>query len=114
MRPLKTPELILSWLSIYSTDVIISNSLKSANVAFTSILITIQITGITAGSAFVVKNISMELEKWLFTSLVIFRHVNTVYCAVVAFFLRKQIPNIFSDLSKIYKARKIFFLQIIE
>lgn len=113
MRPLKTPKLILSWLSIYSTDAIISSSMKSVHVACTSVLITIQIIGITAGLAYVAKYISMELEKSLFTGLIIFRHVNTVYCAVVAFFLRKKIPNILFDLSEIYKARKILF-EIIE
>lgn len=108
MRPLVTPEYVLSWLCIYLPDATVTKSQKILHVSFTSTLLTIQTIGMAAGLMFAAKNISMELVKSLFESLISFNHGYTVYCALLAFILRKEIPNIFLHLSEIYKECKFF------
>lgn len=103
MKSLATAELVLAWLCLYTPDPNTNIWKKRAYIGFTSVIITVQIVGITAGIVFVAKFISVELEKCLFVSFVIFCHACTVYMALIAFLLRKQIPNIFWDLSEIYK-----------
>lgn len=106
MRPLATAESVLIWLCLYPPNKTISIWKRYAYIAFTTTMIIIQAAGITAGIVFVARFISVELEKCLFVSFVIFCHVCTVYMGFIAFLLRKQIPNIFRDLSEIYKERK--------
>lgn len=109
MKPLATAELVLTWLCLYPPDTNTNIWKKRAYTGFTSIIITVQAVGITAGIVFVTKFISVELEKCLFVSFVIFCHVCTVYMALIAFLLRKQIPKIFWDISEIYKECKFWF-----
>lgn len=109
MKPLASAEFVLTWLCLYPPDASTSIWKRRLFIAFTTLIITVQFIGITAGIVFVTKFISIELEKCLFVSFVIFCHACTVYMAFVAFLLRKQIPNIFRDLSDIYNQCKILF-----
>lgn len=125
MRPLATAEFVLTWLFLYPLNATTSIWKKMAYMTFTIVIITVQAFGIIAGIVFIAKfimvgnsqpsgstNNSLDLQKAIFVSAVVFCHACTLYMGFIAFLLRKKIPTIFSDLSKIYRECKIHIKSI--
>lgn len=106
MEPLATTKRILIWMSIHPT----ANSGEQSNkweslvrIVLPRVLLIGSLNTITACTAFIVKFMRIELEKCLFTFMGFFACCGGVYCMIIAYLSRPQVPDIFQKLSTIYK-----------
>lgn len=61
---------------------------------------------IAAYTAYIIENISNNLEDCLFTFMAFITCMGLIYTMILAFFTRHQVPSIFKQFASIYDDRK--------
>ena len=96
------------WICMYPIAKSPKTSLwkKIARILIVLMMIIITLCAMTAYMAFIIENISTNLEEYLFTLMAFLTCSGLIYSMIVGFFTRHQIPSIFEQLASIYDDRK--------
>lgn len=106
MNPLVSNQWVLMWLCVCPASESASANKKVAYVAFTLLFCITILSTVAANVTFVIKFISIDLEKSLYAFVYIIAFSGIIYVMIVALLYRHKINAIFVELSAIYKASK--------
>lgn len=111
MRPLATTKRILKWICMYpvekSSDTLLWKT--AARIMIIVMMFSITLFAIAVYAAFIIENMTTNLEDCLFTFMAFITCCGLIYTMIVAFFLRPQVPSIFGQIASIYDDRKYSF-----
>lgn len=109
MQPLKTAQRVLTWLCVYPADESASKWMKLAYlICYLSVLLG-NFGNLTAGAAYFVKYLSIDLEKALYAFSQMGALLTSAYIIVTLLLLRHRIVVVFDGLAKIYAECKYIF-----
>lgn len=108
MVPLVANQRMMSWLRLYPDEETSSNTQKVARIVFSVINLTIILSGGVSSFIYFIEFMSIDLERSLFAILQFLLTSAVLYSHITAFVLRKQIPSLRKNLSKIYRDCKFF------
>lgn len=107
MKPLKTCQRVLMWLSGVPPDESDSKGEKTQYILLTLIIITSHLLAAISGSAFIYRNISIDLEETLYSLFHTIGSWSTLYQCIATIVLRRKLNAIFTSLAKIYSESEI-------
>lgn len=108
MKPLVISHRILTWLCMCPADESTRRSTKIFYAIFGLTIFSINLCNISAGTAFVLKFISTDLESALYGVFNAIAPASMMYVMIATLFLRYEVKGIFDKLSRIYDASKHF------
>lgn len=108
MKPLVTNYRVLTWLCVCPPQDAISWSRKLAYITLIIAISMGSVIIIATSVAFFTRALPVDLEQCLFSLDQIVGYFGLTYLIVVAFFLRREIAELFGSLGRIYEASKIF------
>lgn len=112
MKPLETNRRLFTWLCICPPEINTSTKEKLSYVAFT-FSIFLAIIGVTiASTVFFLQIVSIDLEISIFALSQIINSISIAYVMVVIYIVRNRINDIFSGLTRIYRASKLVYFSI--
>lgn len=109
MKPLKTVQKLLTLLCLCTPDVGTSRWKRIAYFIVTCILISTQLFVCIESVAFLFNFKPKDFEHFLFAAAITLSRLSMLYIILIAILLWKEIPTIFSSLSKIYEESKDFY-----
>lgn len=109
MRPLATTQQMMIWYSMCSADKSVTCPQKRRYVAYTSVVLIIEMIGFVASLAYCIKFIRIDFDSAAFAFMVGIGDFGLIYIMIAAIQLRQQIADLFTSLSEIYKARKFLW-----
>lgn len=106
MIPLETNQLLLMWLYAFPVDESASQRKKIAYLLVSIAVAAVNFSNLLAGTLFVVKYISVDIEMAIFALFHTIPAFNMFYQCVVIVLLRHRLTEIFKSLSNIYNESK--------
>lgn len=97
-------QLMLTWLSLCPADEKNSKWKKCCYILFTVTMFLIELIGFICSLAYLLTYVRKDLEKALYSVFQIAATSGVIYAMTAVFFLRHKMSDIFTNLSKIYKA----------
>lgn len=108
MKPLLISKSVMSWLCMYTGHKFATTIWQRiVHIVFTSIIITSIFSCVAAHLTFFLKFFSIDLQRSLFSAMIIILFIPLCYVILIAPCLRQNIQNIFEMLSLIYDASKL-------
>lgn len=107
MKPLKTTEYVLKWMSMSTPDESASQVKRSAYVAFTLAVHLVNAGAFLSGAAYFLKNMDISMVESLHAMVNFVANINLIVaCTYVACFDRAKIAKIFKKLLAIHTNRE--------
>lgn len=106
MRPLATNQRVLVWFCVYRFDDEPNFREKIFSILFTLITWIENLCGILATTVFLWKNVSIEIEVYLFAIFQLFALLSMTNICAIILISRQKIANLFKSLSEIYETSK--------
>lgn len=107
IQPLVTIQKLMTWLSIFPAGDSTAPEQKWAYLLNTLIVSIILLICLTSSWAYILKFYSTDFNGAAFAFMVTIATFGFVYMLIVVILMRHQIVNIFTNLSIIYKTRKL-------
>lgn len=109
MTPLKTNQRVMIWLCMCQSAEINSDTKTILlRYAFTLIVFTFMLVSLIVSLAYFVKFISINFEECLYALFQVAANFSMLNVMIVALSYRRRITDIFTKLSEIYVASKMF------
>lgn len=106
MIPLKTNRRVLTWFCVYPPERYASQLKRFLYKCSGLFAFAVLVAGTLGSIAFIIKNISIDLENSLFALMTTVGNVSMVYMVAATYIIRRKIVAIFDSLTKIYNERK--------
>lgn len=110
MKVLATTQQVLTLLCICPIDDSTKKWKKLFYIVFSITVLSILLTQIVASTVFMIKYLSVDLERTLYAVYQIFGWLPIFYSFIIALFLRREISALFIGLSGIYNECNVFEL----
>lgn len=107
MNPLESIQRGLHWLCVFPFQKDTTTTKKIVYIFFTLNIFFLHLCALAASAAFIIKFISIDMQRSVFALLQFGTFFSTMYSIIVAFFVREKIIGIFKKISKIYRASMI-------
>lgn len=102
--PLKTTRKVLTWICVHPVDEAVSNRTKMGYAFFSITLFIINMNGLVASAAYLLKFISTDLESALYSAFQVDTLTATAYSNIVVLVSRSKFVAIFDELDNIFGA----------
>lgn len=106
MNPLEMNQRVLTWVCGLPSNESTDKWKKIARIVFTFSVIIGYVCSLAASTAFIYKNVSIDLEESLFSLFHNFGAANMLYLSIATVIFCRELANIFEGLSIIYKESK--------
>lgn len=107
LKPLKTNYRVLTWLCVCPPEESISWRKQLVYISLISTILIGFIIILMTSAAFLIENMSVDLEKSLYALAQIDTYFGITYTITMALFLRQEITGLFNSLSHIYAESKL-------
>lgn len=107
MKPLVTNQRILRWFCVFPTNETIKLREKISYVLFTSIALAVTVGAIVSSGAFFVKHLRTDFKESLYALFQVVSLFGSVNAILAILLSRRKLDTIFTQLSTIYKERKL-------
>lgn len=104
--PLETTRRVLEWLCVYPSNEMVSNGTKVSYIIFSVILFILNVNGLMASAAYLLKFVSTDLESALYALFQTDALTATGYMNIVLLLSRHGFLDIFNGLNQIFVASK--------